>query len=77
MARTAIITVSMKDKSFTSSFPIEDHIKEYQVADEAYRLGLMFADTQLIARYGYRVSSTVFAEALRELDYSYEIKEVE
>lgn len=77
MARVATITVSMKDKSYTDTFPIEDHVKEYQVADEAYRLGLIFADTQIIARFGRRISSSEFADALRELDYTYEIKEVE
>ena len=77
MTRIVTINVSMKDKSFTSTFPIEEHIKEYQVADEAYRLGLQFADTQVIARYGHRISSSEFADFLRELDYSYEIKEVE
>lgn len=76
MARIATINVSMKGKSFTSTFPIEDNVKEYQVADEAYRLSLMFADTQIIAHYGHRVSSYEFAEIIRDLDYDYEIKEV-
>ena len=73
--RKAIINVSLYDKTFTSEFEITDRIKEYEVADEAYRLALMFANTQVIALFGHKVSGSKFAEILSNLDYEYEIKE--
>lgn len=76
MNRIAVINVSIKDKSFTSKFPIDEQIQEYQIADEAYRLGLLFADTQIIATYGHKISASEFAKFISDLDYTYEIKEV-
>ena len=75
MKRIAIINVSLKGKTFTSKFPIDETVQEYQIADEAYRLGLMFADTQVLAIYGHKISSYKFAEFLNDLEYNYEIKE--
>lgn len=73
--RTAVINITMGDKSFSTSFPIEPYIKEYQIADEAYRLAMLFADTQIMARYGHKLSSKKLSNVLQELDYTYEIKE--
>lgn len=75
--RIATINVSIKDKTFHSVFPIDERVQEYEIADEAYRLGMMFADTQVIATYGHRISSSEYALFLRDLEYNYEIKEVQ
>lgn len=76
--RKANIVVSLNGKSFATEFDITDETKEYQIADEAYKLGLLFAETQLIAKYGSikRISSNQFAEILRNLDYTYSIQEI-
>ena len=67
----ATINISFKGKTFTSEFPITQTTKEYEIADEAYRLGLLFAHTQLLAKYGYELSPHEFGKMLQDLDYSY------
>ena len=74
--RKATIIVSLNGKSFETSFEIDERVEEYEIADEAYRVGLLFADTQMIATYGHRVSDYKFAEFLRKLEYEYKIEEV-
>lgn len=74
--RRAYVNVTFAGKSFKSNFDIEDHIQEYQVADEAYRLAMLFAETQVIAEYGHMVSFHKFVELLQQLDYNYYIMEV-
>lgn len=76
MTRIATIRVYLKGKTFVSEFPINDYIQEYQIADEAWRLALHFADTQAIAMYGHDIPSAKFNELLNDLDYTYEIKEI-
>lgn len=46
---TAIITCSIENKTFESHFPIDRETPEYMIADEAYRLAILFAQTQFIA----------------------------
>ncbi len=74
--RKAYIEVSIKGQSFKTEFPIKDHVEEYQIADEAFRLGIMFANTQVIAKYGHTISPYEFGKFIQDLDYTYEIKEV-
>lgn len=51
---------------------------EYVIADEAYRLALIFADTCALADYGHRIPSYQFATYLEDLDYDYSfMQEVE
>lgn len=76
MKKKATITVSLNNKSFVTSFDTREDVKEYEIADEAYRVGLMFAETQAIATYGKRPPEFKFAEFLRNLDYDYKIEEV-
>lgn len=71
--RKAVINISLYDKSFTSEFEIAEKVQEYEIADEAYRLALMFANTQVIALFGHRVSGNKFAEILGDLNYEYTI----
>ena len=73
--RKVTVTVSFCEKSFESKFEIEDHIKEYQISDEAYRLALLFAKTQIIAKFGHMVPFYKFAPMMETLDYQYTIKE--
>ena len=72
--RKVAITATINDKNFTTSFTIDNNVKEYQIADEAYRLAMLFAETQVIARDGYANTDTLI-EVLTELDYNYTIEE--
>ena len=74
---TAIITCSIEDATFESHFPIDKGTPEYMIADEAYRLAILFAHTQFIARFGRLISGYDFGEFLKKLDYDYKIKEGE
>lgn len=70
----ATIVCSINGKKFKTSFDISATTPEYLVADEAYRVAMLFAETQFIAQYGYRpASSHEFAKFLSSLDYSYTI----
>lgn len=53
---TAIITCSIENKTFESHFPIDRETPEYMIADEAYRLAILFAQTQFIAKFGRIIS---------------------
>lgn len=71
---TATIECSINGKEFKTSFAISPTTPEYLIADEAYRVAMLFAETQFIAQYGYRpASSHEFAKFLSSLDYSYTI----
>ncbi len=69
------ITVSLRNKNFESHFAVEEDTPEYLLADEAYRLALMFVETQAIAMYGY-FTHRQFADLLKEVDYNYVVEEV-
>ena len=70
----ATIVCSINGKEFKTSFDLSATTPEYLVADEAYRVAMLFAETQFIAQYGYRpASSHEFAKFLSSLDYSYTI----
>lgn len=71
---TATIVCSVNGKEFKTSFEISATTPEYLIADEAYRVAMLFAETQFIAQYGYRpAGSHEFAKFLSSLDYSYTI----
>lgn len=72
-----IITVTLNEKNFISEFDAENHVPEYMIADDAYRLALMYAKTQFIAQFGYFISDHKFADFLKNLDYEYAIKEAQ
>lgn len=74
---TAIITCSIEDATFESHFAIDKETPEYMIEDEAYRLAILFAQTQFIARFGRLTSGYDFGEFLKKLDYDYKIKEGE
>lgn len=65
------IKISIRDHSFVSSF--ESDAPEYAIADEAYRLALMFADTRVLAEYGHPLSGYEFGAFLEDLEYDYTI----
>lgn len=72
---TATIECSINGKEFKTSFAISPTTPEYLIADEAYRVAMLFAETQFIAQYGYRpAGSHEFAKFLSSLDYSYTIE---
>lgn len=64
---TAIITCSIEDATFESHFAIDKETPEYMIADEAYRLAILFAQTQFIARFGRLISGYDFGEFLKNL----------
>lgn len=76
MKRQAYITITFNGKTFNDSFPIEPYIQEYQISDEAYRLALLFAQTQIIAIFGHKVPFHKCASLFETLDYDYRIEEV-
>lgn len=73
----ALIKVTLGDSTFETTLTLDKSVPVYVIADEAYRLALMFAETQYIARYGHPVIIHEFAEMLKELDYSYSIDGVD
>ncbi len=75
MKRICIITCSINSNSFTTSFYLEHEVPEYVLADEAWRVALLFAQTQAIAALGCCYSSHQFAKFMEDLKYDYIIKE--
>lgn len=70
----ATINCAVNGKHFTTTFDVTASTPEYLIADEAYRVAMLFAETQFIAQYGYRpAGSHEFAKFLSSLDYSYTI----
>ena len=71
----AVIYCSIEDRNFTTIFPISKTTPEYIIADEAYRLAIIFAQTQYSAKFGYLSSDHDFGIFLKNLDYNYKIEE--
>ncbi len=71
--KNCTIAISLYDEIFVSNFSIAGTTPEYVIADEAFRLALMFAKTQIIAKYGYFDYNT-FSKFMRDLEYSYTIE---
>ena len=72
---SATIVCSVNGKEFKTSFEIIVKTPEYLIADEAYKVDMLFDETQFIAQYGYRpAGSHEFAKFLSSLDYSYTIE---
>lgn len=69
--------VTLGNGSFETTAKYDESLPMYVFADEAYKIALMFAETQYIARYGHPIDIHEFAEMLKELDYSYEVNGVE
>lgn len=73
--RIAVINVTLRDKTFQSKFPINQETPEYKIADEAYKVGMLFAHTQMLAQFGMPISGYEFEKFIQDLDYTYEIRE--
>lgn len=71
--KTAKIEVSLHGHSFKTSFQFDG--PEYLIADEAYRLALIFANTRVIAEYGHPISGHEFGKLLEDMEYEYTISE--
>lgn len=69
--RKARITISLYGHSYETTFQTDK--PEYVIADEAYRLALIFVKTRIIAEKGYMVSSHEFGEILKDLEYDYSL----
>lgn len=74
--KIAVISVSLHSKTFEDRFPIDSKTKEYEIADRAFQLALMFVQTQAIAEKGYKPSGYEFGKLLEEAEYNYTIEEV-
>lgn len=70
------INCSINGRSFQSIRTVERRPAEYEVADEAYAISLLFAQTQMLAQYGYTLPDWEYAKFLSSLDTSYSIEEV-
>lgn len=69
--QTVNITVSVRGHSYATQFQTDK--PEYVIADEAYRLALLFANTRVIAEYGHSLSGYEFGKFLEDMDYDYTI----
>lgn len=68
------ISVKIENNVFTSEFTPEHELPEYIIADEAWRLGLLFARTRAIAENGPNPTSYELSKMLEKLEYTYSIK---
>lgn len=73
--RKVTITVTFMDKTYTSTFEAEPHVQEYEISDYAYELAMLFADTQILAKFGHKVDFHTYGKLLQDLDYDYKIEE--
>lgn len=74
--KTAVISVSLHSKTFEDRFPITAETKEYEIADRAFQLALMFVQIRAIAERGRKPSGYEFGKLLEETEYNYKIEEV-
>lgn len=74
--KTAVISVSLHSKTFEDRFPIDSETKEYEIADRAFQLALMFVQTRAIAERGRKPSGYEFGKLLEETEYNYKIEEI-
>ncbi len=72
--RTVKVNVSFLGKTFESTYQVEDNVEEYKISDDAYRLAMLFAETQVIAKYGHMIPIHKFSDLLQDLDYEYTIE---
>lgn len=70
---TVSIDISIDDHDFGSTFTLPNDVSEYVIADEAYRLALLFAETRAIADTGVTPSPRELAEYLKKTTYEYTI----
>lgn len=73
--KTAVISISLHSKTFEDRFSIDSKTEEYEIADRAFQLALMFVQTQAIAEKGRKPSDYEFSKLLEEVDYNYTIEE--
>ena len=74
--KIAVISVSFHSKTFEDRFPIDSETKEYEIADRAFQLALMFVQTRAITERGRKPSGYEFGKLLEETEYDYKIEEV-
>lgn len=74
--KSAVISISLHSKTFEDRFPIDSETKEYEIADRAFQLALMFIQTRVIAEKGRKPSGYEFEKLLKETEYTYKIEEV-
>lgn len=67
--QTVDFKVSVRGHSFATQFQTDQ--PEYAIADEAYRLAMMFANTRVIAEYGHPLSGHDFGLFLEDMEYGY------
>lgn len=70
-------TITLGEAKFETTTVFDQQVPVYVISDEAYRLAMIFAETQYIAKYGRPIEMHQFADMLTELDYSYSINGVE
>lgn len=70
------INCSVNGQTFQTVRTVERRPADYEVADEAYVIALMFAETQMLKKYGCVISDWEYGKFLSTLDFSYTIEEV-
>lgn len=75
--KNAIISVSLHQKTFEDRFPITPDTKEYEIADRAFQLAVLFVETRAIAERGFKPNGYEFGKLLEETEYNYRIEEVD
>lgn len=70
------INCSIDNHTFSTTRTLERRPQEYEIADEAYTVALMFAYTQMLAKFGYALSDWEYGKFLSTLDFEYKIEEV-
>lgn len=51
--------------------PITPDIKEYEIADRAFQLAVLFAQTMFISQHGYKPNGDELGRLLRDIEYDY------
>lgn len=69
------ITCNWHDRSFVSSFTLDNSIPEYVIEDKAWQTAVLFAETIGREKWGSRLDPYYLAEILKELDYNYKVTE--
>lgn len=69
------ISCHLGQEEFSCTFVPSYEMPEYMIADEAWRLALLFAETQAIATIGPGFSMHDLAVLLEQLTYDYKVEE--
>lgn len=73
MKNVVIVVTLDNQEAYRNEFQTDENTPEYLIADRAYQLALIFADTKLIATLGRRPHLHELIDILPRIDYTYSI----